>query len=673
MSWGNKANAGSPFLLPQFAPCGVPLLPNECPMFDSIRSHRRWLMLFLVVLVFPSFVFFGVQGYNRFMEADRAVAKVGGQSITPQEFDAAQRQRLERMREMFGQNFDPKLFDTPQARASVLDSLMAEKAVAQETAKNNVFISPERVIEVIKAIPQFQVDGKFNYERYKVLLGAQGQSEQLFEQRVRADLVQQTLLRALADSSFTPRTLADDVQRLAEEEREIRELRFRVEDFLSQVKVSDAAINDYYTANKSEFETPETVRAEYVVLTLDSVASQITAPEADLRAYYEQNKSRYGRDEERRASHILFTVGEGGTAKDKDATRKVAQEVLAKVRANPDDFAKLAKQYSKDPGSAANGGDLGFFGRNMMVKPFEEAAYKLKQGEISDLVESDFGFHIIRLTEIKPAQVKPFEEVKAEIENEYRRQQAQKKFAEAAETFTNTVYEQSDSLKPVAEKLKLQIQVADNVTRQGLPPRPNAPQVFVPRLVEALFAPDAIKNSRNTEAIETGPSTLASARVVEHRPAALRPLDQVREQIRVRVERAEATRLAKEAGEKKLAELAKSASDAGFSKPRTVSRSRAENLPQGAVKAIMRAPTDKLPTYVGSDLDGGAYGVFQVLSAKMPAQIDAARKEQLARDLQQTLGAGDDAAYVEALKMKYKAEVLRADLKVEKTPPPATK
>src|SRR5262245_34930293 len=245
-------------------------------MFDSVRSHRRWLMLFLMLLVFPSFVFFGVQGYNRFLEGERAVAKVGGHSITAQEFDNAQRQRLDRMREMFGQNFDPKLFDTPQARASVLDSLIAERALATETAKANVFVSSQRVIDVIKGIPAFQQDGKFNYERYKTLLAAQGKNEHAFEQQVRTDLVQQTLLRAVADSSFVPRTLSDNVRRLAEEEREIRELRFRVEDFVPQVKVTDAAISDYYNANKPEFETPESVRAEYVVLTLDSVASQIT-------------------------------------------------------------------------------------------------------------------------------------------------------------------------------------------------------------------------------------------------------------------------------------------------------------------------------------------------------------------------------------------------------------
>lgn len=632
-------------------------------MFDSIRSHRRWLMIFLLVLVFPSFVFFGVQGYNQFVRDDRAVARVAGQAITPEEFDAAQRNRLEQLRRMFGQNFDPKLFDTPAARAATLEALVAEKALAQETQRAHIAVTAERLREVIAAVPAFQQDGKFNYERYKTLLAAQGQTEQLFESRVRADLVQQTLLRAVADSAFVPRALAERLQRLAEEEREIRELRLRPEAFLQQVKVGDEQIAAYYAANRAEFETPESVRAEYVVLTLDDVAAQIGVPEAELRTYYEQNKSRYGQDEQRRASHILFTYGADGSAKDKEGARKLAQQTLARLRANPGDFARLAKELSKDAGSAANGGDLGFFGRNMMVKPFEEAAFGLKEGEISDVVETEFGFHIIRLTAIKPAQVKPFEDVRAEIEREFRRQQAQKKFAEAAEIFTNTVYEQADSLQPAAEKLKLKVQTIDNLTRQGVPAAPGSPPVFTPRVIESLFAADALKNRRNTEAIETAPNTLVAARVLEHRPAKLRPLDEVRDQIRARVERDEAARLAREAGQKKLAELNAKPDLTGFEKPRTVSRNNPNGLPADALKAVMQVPADRLPAFVGAQLDGGAYGVLQIVAARTPAQGDAARREQLAQAWQQTLGNGDDVAYLEALKKKYKAEVLVPELK----------
>lgn len=632
-------------------------------MFESIRSHRRWLMFFMLVLIFPSFVFFGIQGYNRFVQGDNAVARVGGKPVSAQELEAAQRERIEQLRRMFGDRFDAKLFDTPQARAATLDNLLSERALALEAATEHLVVSEERLREVIAAVPAFQKDGKFDYERYKTLLAAQALSERAFEQRVRDDLIRQTLLQAVADSTFIPATVAERLQRITEEQREVRELRFRPEDFAGQVKVSDAAIAAYYEANRREFETPESVKVEYVMLTLDDVAAQIAAPEAELQAYYEQNKATYGQPEERRASHILLTAGEGGSASDKAGARKKAEELLAQLRKNPNDFAKLAREFSKDPGSASKGGDLGFFGRNMMVKAFEDVAFKLKPGEISDIVETDFGFHIIRVDEVKPATYKPFEAVRADIEREYRRQQAQKKFAEAVEQFTNIVYEQADSLKPVADKLKLQIQTADSITRDGLPARPGAPQIFTPRLVQALFSDDAIKKKRNTEAIEVAPNAFVSARVVEHRPAALRPLAEVRDQIRARVERQEAARLAREAGAAKLEALRKAPSDAGFSAARTISRAAPEGLPPAALAAIMGAPADKLPAFVGAELDGGAYAVFQVVSAKLPEKPDAERRRSQQRAWRQQVGVADELAYLAALKSKHKAQVVDPALK----------
>ncbi len=621
-------------------------------------------MFFLVVLVFPSFVITGVYSWNRFVSADNSVATIGGEKISVQQFEAAHRERVEQLRQALGANFDPKIADSPAAQAAILDSLLAERALAQEAVRDGVAVSEARLREVIAGVPAFQQDGKFSYDRYKTLLAAQGMNELVFEQRVRDDLTRQTLLQAVGQSALVPNAVLERVNRLGEEQRNVRLLRFKPEDFAAKVTVTEEAINSYYQTNRTQFEIPESVKADYVVLTLDDVASQIPVSEAEIKAYYDQNQSRFGEPEQRRASHILLTAGEGGSAKDKAGAKKLAEELLAKLRANPSSFAQLAKEYSKDTGSAANGGDLGFFGRGMMVKPFEDAAFKLKEGEISDVVESDFGYHIIRVTSIKPAQVRPFEQVKAEIEKDYRRQQAQKKFAEAVEQFTNTVYEQSDSLKPVADKLKLAVQTADRVTRDGLPARPGAPQIFTPRVVRALFSDDSINKKRNTEAIEVAPNTFVSARVVEHRPAALRPLAEVRDAIKARVERQEESRLAREAAQKTLDALRQSASDTGFAAPLTVSRAQPQGLPPAALNAVMRVPADKLPAYVGADLDGGAYGVFHVLDAKMPETANAQQREAIARALKQQAGAADDLAYLGALKTKFKAEVLKADLKL---------
>jgi peptidyl-prolyl cis-trans isomerase D len=562
------------------------------------------------------------------------------------------------------------VLDTPAARAAVLDALLSERALAHEAARDGVVVSEARLREVIGSVPAFQQDGKFSYDRYKTLLAAQGLNEFSFEQRVRDDLRRQMLLQAVGQSALIPKTVLERINRLGEEQREVRLLRFRPEDHLGGVAVSDDAINAFYQSNRAQFEIPESAKVEYVVLTLDDVASRISAPEAEVRAYYEQNQARLGEPEQRRASHILLTVGEGGTAKTKEGARKKAEELLAGLRANPSSFAQVARENSKDPGSAANGGDLGFFGRGMMVKPFEEAAFKLKEGEISDVIESEFGFHLIRVTAIKPAQVKPFEQVRADIEKDYRRQQAQKKFAEAVEQFTNTVYEQSDSLKPVAEKLKLTVQTADGMTRAGLAARPGAPQILTPRVAQALFSDDGINKKRNTEAIEVAPNTFVSARIVEHHPAALRPLAEVRDAIKARVERQEAARLARAAAQKALEGLRQSPSDAGFAPPITVSRAQPQGLPPAALTAVMRVPADKLPALIEAELDGGSYGVFRVLSAKMPDAPDPQQREALARALRQQTGAADDLAYVDALKTKHKAEVLKAELRRETTAAP---
>lgn len=624
-------------------------------MLESFRTHKRWLMFFLMVLVIPSFVVTGIYSYNRFMGDENALAKVGDSAISPQEFDNAKRERIEQLRQNFGEAFDPKMLDTAEARAAILDSLMVERALTREAAKENLNVSEAEVVSIIKAAAPFQKDGKFDPAAYQNFLAARGRSDQQFVNEVRHDIARQQLIAAVGSTSIVPKTVASSLRQMLEETREVRELIIRPEEFLAKAVVSDEAIAAFYDKNKASFETPETLKVEYVVFNPESAGSQTSAPEAELKTFYEQNKARWGTEEQRRASHILLPVDGGNKA----AVKKQADELVAKLRANPADFAKLAREFSKDPGSASNGGDLGFFGRNMMVKPFEEAVYKLKPGEISEPVETDFGFHVVRLSEIKPAQVKPFEEVRGEIEREYRTQQAQKKFAENAEAFTNMVYEQSDSLKPVIEKFKLSARVVDGVTRQGAP----GAKDLTPRLIEALFANDALRDKRNTQAIEVAPNTLVSARVLEHRPAALRPLDEVKAQIKQKLQAEEAAKLARAAGEARLAELLKSPSDAGFGPAVAVSRANPQGRPAQVINADLRPAADKLPTYVGVDLPNGAYVISRVLSSKLPPADEKSAAEQQ-RVLAQTAGAADDLAYVEGLKLRHKATVLNPDYKM---------
>lgn len=626
-------------------------------MLESIRSHRRWLMFFLLVLVFPSFVVTGIYGYNRFVEGGNAVARVAGAAITPQELDNAQRQRLEELREMFGSNFDPKLFDTPEARANTLELLINQRLLSAEAAAEHMRVSDLYLQEVISGIPAFQQDGKFSYERYQQLLRSQGRSEASFESEVRQGLLRQSLLQSVAESSLLPTAVIDRVMRVGEEQREVRELRFNPAEFAPKVSVSEAQIKAYYNENRSSFEVPESIRAEYVLLTLDDVAARVQVPPEELAKV---------------SGAIEAKQRERNQARDK------ARRLLEEVKRSPDRFAEIAKAESQDPGSASEGGLLPPFGRGAMVEPFERAAFSLRPGELApDLVETNFGFHVIRLESVAQGgaervarhilvsapQVESLDAERTKFEQEFKSAEARKRFTESAEAFTNTVYEQADSLKPVADKLKLQVQTVDSLTRAGIPARPGAPQILTPKVVQALFADESIRTKRNTEAIEVAPNALVAARVIEHRPAKVRPLEEVSEQVKARVIRREAIALARAAAQARKDALRKAASDTGFSAVKTISRQQSEGLPPAAVTAIMRVPAEQLPTYVLAEADGGSQVVFRVLSARSPAAGDPKLREQARQRIAREVGAADDAAFLQALRSRHATEIVSAELK----------
>lgn len=629
-------------------------------MFEFIRTHRRLMQFLLLLFIIPSFAFFGLEGYTRFREGDNAVAKVAGHSITQQELDAAQREQMERFRQAFGDQFDPKMLDTPDAKQNILDGLIAQRVMAAEAVKNRLSVSDQTLQQTILSIPgMIGADGKFDVERYKALLAAQGMTPAMYEARLRHDLTMQQVNAAIQETAFAPKTVADRLSDLNDQEREVQELLFKASDYVSQVKVTDDMLKAYYEKNGQQFEIPEQVKAEYVVLNSDVVAAQIAVSDADIKSYYEQNAKRYTEEEQRRASHILIKADKGAPAAEKSAAKEKAEKLLAQLRKNPVDFAKLAKEHSQDPGSAERGGDLDFFGKGMMVPPFEEAAFKLKQGEISDVVQSDFGYHVIQLTAIKPASAKSLDEVKGQIAAEIKKQLAAKKFAELAEQFTNIVYEQADSLKPAADKLNLKIETATGLTRTPNPSlAPNAPFNH-PKFLAALYSDDAIKNKRNTEAVEVAPNTLVAGRVIEYKPVTKRPFEEVQSVVRERVTQAEAANLANKAGEAKLA-AAKSGGDvSGFSAPKTVSRVKNQGVNRDMLLAVMRADASTLPAYVGVDIGDQGYAVYRITKVTQPATVDAARRKAEQQQIASALAQQELFAYLEALKKKAKVEITK--------------
>jgi peptidyl-prolyl cis-trans isomerase D len=631
-------------------------------MFDFVRKHTRIMQFLLFLLIFPSFVLFGLEGYNRFREGGATVATVDGHDITQADWDAAHRSQVERMRSSMP-TVDVKLFDTPEAKYSTLERMVRDRLLQVAANKLRLGASDARLAVELQQNPTIaalrRADGSLDIERYRQLLATQGMSPESFEAQVRADLASRQVMSGVGVTSFSPVALADVTLNAFYEQRQVQVARFAPADFVSQIKPSDEALEAYYKANADKFQSAERADIEYVVLDLTAVQKGIVVPEAELKSYYEQNAARLAGLEERRVSHILINADKGASAAERDAARVKAQALLAEVQKSPNQFAELARKNSQDTGSAAKGGDLDFFGRGAMVKPFEEAAFALKKGETSGLVETEFGFHILRLTDIKLPEQKSFESQRAKLEVEVRAQLAQRKFAEAAEQFTNIVYEQSDSLKPVAERLKLEVQRANNLGRE---PVAGNTAVNNPKLLTAVFSPDSLEKKRNTEAVELAPNVLAAARITSYSPARTLPLDEVKARVHEQVVAQLAGERARSEGAAKLAEWKASPDAAKLPAAMVVSRESKQAQPPALVEAALRASTQTLPAWVGVDLGASGYAVVKVEKV-LPR--DAANASGLTRERDQYAqwwASAEGLAYYKLLKEKFKAEIKVARL-----------
>lgn len=628
-------------------------------MLDFVRNNKKITQGFLALITLP-FAFWGVDSYVRNAGVDANIASVGGRKITQQELQAAMREQQDRMRSQLGTKIDPALFETPQMRRAVLDSLITQRLLAEQARTARLAVGDEQLVQFIAGVPSLQENGKFSNERYEALVAAQGMSKEMFEARLRQDMAMQQLMLPVTEAGITGRAAAGRWSATQLERREVGELLLLPEAYGSQVKLAPDAVQKHYEANRKQFELPEQVRAEFLTLSQEALTAQAVVSDEEIKAYYQSHGDRYKGAETRRASHILISAAKDAPDAEVKAAKAKADELLAQLRKAPGDFAKLAKQSSQDPGSAAKGGDLDWFGRGAMVKAFEEAAFSLKEGQTSEVVRSDFGYHIIRVTGVRPERVKPLEEVRAEILAELKREAGMKKYAEAAEAFGNTVYEQADSLKPAAEKWKLEIRQSAWLVRGGKLPAPfdNA------KLAAALFSDDGLKNKRNTEAVEIASGTLVSARVLEHKPAALQPLDAVKGEIEKRLIGEEAAKLAIKDGEEKLARLAKGeAVDLKWSPARSVSRTAAPGLPADSVRAVFKADAGKLPAHTGVAFPGKGYALYRITAVKSgEAGTDDPGARALAQQYARFVAEEEFAAWMSTLKEKHPVEINKAAL-----------
>jgi peptidyl-prolyl cis-trans isomerase D len=623
-------------------------------MFESIRQHKKYLMGFLMILIIPSFVLFGVEGYSNANEGGEAVATVNGKEIKAAEWDAAHQAQIERLRQAMP-TIDIKLLDTPEARYVALEILVQQRVMAVAAQELRIFTSDQRLqrdLQSNEVIASLRLpDGKLDIEAYRTLLARQGMSPDMFENQVRQDLSVQQITQGVLTSGFTTPAAAATGLKAFFERRQVRVAPFTAAQFTAQAVPTDANLQSHYQNNAAAFQTLEQADVEYVVLDAQAMAKDVRLNEADVRAYFEQNTAQWAGAQERRASHILFSLDPKADSAAQAQVKKKAETVLAEARQQPERFAALAKQHSQDPGSAAEGGDLNFFGRNAMVKAFEDVAFSLNKGQISDLVKTDFGWHIIRLTDIKEPPKPSFEALRAQIEDDLKKQQAQRLFAEAAETFTNMVYEQADSLQPVAERFKISVQTQAGLTRRV---QADAGIWSNDRLLSAVFSPDSIAKKTNTEAVELGSGRMAAARIVRYAPAATQPFEQVKDAVRARWVAQRAVELAQAQGEQSLAAWKGGAAASGLGESRTISRVAALGLSPEAINAVMSASAQALPAWVGVKLPNQGYVVIQVEEVLPAEGLGQAQDQQYA----QAWTAAESKAYVDSLKSRFKAQIL---------------
>jgi peptidyl-prolyl cis-trans isomerase D len=637
-------------------------------MLDAFRqgSQSKFAKVILALITVP-FALWGVESYFRTGPSVDGVATVAGQRISVNEFNQALKQQQDQMRGMLGRNFDPQLFDTAEFRQSVLEQLVNQRLLILQAASSGFAVSDKQLAQNIGAIAAFQDEGKFSQTRYEGLLKQQGYTPVMFEGKVRQDLMVQELRDAVSKTPLVASTSIDELLRAAEQTREVSIANLLPEQFIPQVKLAADAVKNYYDSHKPEFTIPDQVRLEYLVLSPDVLASQMEVSDKDVKQYYDEHSAQYIQGEERQASHILITVKPDAAEADKKAAKEKAEDVLQQAQKDPAQFAKLAEKYSQDPGSAKQGGDLGFFGRGMMVKPFEDAAFAMKKDEVRGPVESEFGYHIIKLTDIKPERGRSLAEVTPEIALELKKQKAQKRFSEIAETFNSTVFEQSASLKPAADALKLTVQQSDWVSRKG---GAKVAELNSEKLLQAVFSDEVLKNKRNTEAVEAAPNVLVAARVIEFKASSLRPLADVSKDITAKLTRDEAVKLAANQGKSELEKLKKDggASALTWTAATEVSRQKPEALAGPILDEVFKASVKKLPAYVGAENPVGGYTLVKISKVSGGGPTDEEKKKVYAQRLRELQSQAELSALMASLRQSADVKVRKDALEKKQQP-----
>jgi len=619
---------------------------------DRVMGFVGWLLL---GLLFIAFAFFGLNSYFT-SNAKSFAAEVNGVEITIPEYRRAYQQLRNRMQRMMGEAYNPAMIDEDALKKSALQQLIREQLILQEAGDDGYAVSKQLVAAQINAVSAFNGDdGTFSIEKYRRVLQQQGMSPAEFEWRLSRELMANQVTNGIAQTAGVSRQDLENIYRLQTQQRRFSYLELPLQQSAAEVKVSDSDIEKYYSEHASDFMSPERVKIQYLELKADKLQVSDVPDDQALHELYDEHSDRYVTPEERRARHILVSLPPDAGEDAERKAREKAESLLARLEKG-ESFEELAKEASDDPVSASKGGDLGFFSRGVMTPEFEKAAFALEKGGRSGIVKSAFGFHIIEVTDIKPQQTRPFDEVRDELVKEYQAQERGDLFSDRAETLANLTFEQPDSLQGAADALGLEVKTSDWLTKEGGPGIGQNETV-----VNAAFQEDVLEAGNNSEPVELGDNHLVVLRILEHQPAEKQTLESVKDKVTAEVRDAKAREMASTRGDSLLKELRSGTPLADIAsaqqlKVRTtglIGRNATDPASRIVTEAFLLPPAaDKGQSSTGFSLDSGDYVLLVLEEIKDGDFSSLSQDDQLKvrQELDRIIGGAEVSAFTDELK-----------------------
>ncbi len=611
-------------------------------MLEKIRNSTdsKLAKVILAIIIIP-FALFGIDSYLSSVGSNVYVAKVNGTEISGQQYQNSEALIKD---QMGSENNDPALFQSPEFKKAVIDNLISTELVNQSISENGFVISNDQLSSYIVGMPDFQKDGKFSQERYDEIVQYNNLTPKRLEDRIRVQMATQQVKDSLNRMIHVPKEIIQPLVNLAYQKRDISLHEIKLDDYKKKITPTDEEISKFYEENTNAFVRPDRIKIEFLIYSVAGIVPSISVTDDEVKQFFNENKDNFQAGQQRKAKHILFAYQPGIDFEEKAKIKDLAQTTLNEIKKTPSIFNKKAEELSQDIESAKNGGDLGFFSRGDMVKPFEEAVFSLEENELSELVETEFGLHIIMLTEIKGENLS-FDKLKTQIKGELIYGKALEEYSTKAEDFNNIVYENSENLEEAANTFGLEIQQSQWLTLD------DARKFFNNEaFANEIFSTQSIESKTNTLAIEVSPNNLVSARVIDFSPSAIEPLDVVREKVNDYIISSRSQELIIEDGNNLVEELKTNKKNVEWFDELVIDRIDKQGLSDPLVKKIFQVDTKELPAYEGFYDLSGEYVVIKV-NKVITDNVDDELSVDLYRDEYETaIKTAIQAAYVDDLR-----------------------